>query len=282
MVNREGSKFNWSLIYDIKVADRLLECKIDMMMANVQGDDVRARPSPSTERANGVNGVSTQSSGKRKPDQNDNYSDLDESGSFSSDIDLKERLRQSESEKIAVIMDHNEMMRKCNERINSYLHEIHLEQEHSRALQSDLDEMRELSCYLDDDRRNCRRVAKEWQRFGRYTVTIMRNEVISYSEKLRTLEAKQTDLMRENGELRDLCVYLDKSRRSDNRLSDDEQENLLKFVICSECKKLRKDNEESELMPAAPGFSADKTNGVDQSKSLSHVRRATGCRIEIM
>ena len=211
------------------------------------------------------------SNGKWAPDHNQNYSDVEERGShsgekvsISSDLDIRERLRQSENEKIAVIMDHNNMIRKCNERIDTHLREIQILEEHNRGLQADISEMRELCCYLDDERKKCRQVAKEWQRFGRYTVTVMRNEVISYSDKLKNLERKQTDLMKENGELRDLCVYLDQSRKNEN---DSKEGNLLNFVICRDCNRLRKENEEVGLGPDVQPAASDKTNCVDQSES---------------
>ena len=222
--------------------------------------------------------------GKWRQDHNHNYSEGEEKdslsedkGSISSDQDLRERLRQSENEKIAVIVDHNNMMRKCNERIDTHLREVQILEEHNRSLQADLSELRELCCYLDDDRKKYRQVAKEWQRFGRYTVTVMRNEVISYSDKLKNLERKQTDLMKENGELRDLCVYLDQSRKNE---SDSREGNLLNFVICSDCKKLRKENEEVGLNPDEEAAGADKGNGVDQSESpLSYSRNRLLYRI---
>ena len=211
------------------------------------------------------------SHGKWTPDHNQNYTEVEErlsqSGekvSISSDEDLRERLRQSENEKIAVIMDHNNMIRKCNERIDIHLQEIQILEEHNRGLQADISEMRELCCYLDDERKKCRQVAKEWQRFGRYTVTVMRNEVISYSDKLKNLERKQTDLMKENGELRDLCVYLDQSRKNEN---DSKEGNLLNFVICRDCNRLRKENEDVDSNPDVQAAGSDKSNCVDQSES---------------
>ena len=217
------------------------------------------------------NGRYHQFHGKFMTDQNHNYSESEEKGSLSeeqgstsSDLELREKLRQSENEKLSVIMDHNSMMRKCNERIDTHLREIQILEEHNKNLQTDLGEMRELCCYLDDDRKKCRQVAKEWQRFGRYTVTVMRNEVLAYSEKLKNLEQKQTDLMKENGELRDLCVYLDQSRKNEN---DSNEGNLLNFVICSDCKKLRKENEDTGLSAGVQPAGPDKSNRVDQSES---------------
>ncbi len=182
---------------------------------------------------------------EEKTDQNQNLSDFmdaEQKSVSNSNLDLSERLRQVESEKIAVIVDHNNMMRTYNERMEIYLHEIRVLQDLNKGLQNDINELRELCCYLDDDRRNCRRVAKEWQKFGRYTVTVMRSEVLSYSEKLNKLETKQTDLIKENSELRDLCLYLDNRRKTEGEEDKQQIENLLKFVICSECKNLRKDD----------------------------------------
>lgn len=233
-----------------------------------------------------LNGLHHPANGKWKTDQNQNYSECEEKSSLSedqgsiySDVDLRERLRLSENEKIAVIMDHNNMMRRCNERIDTHLREIQILEEHNRSLHGDLSEMRELCCYLDDDRKKCRQVAKEWQRFGRYTVTVMRNEVISYSDKLKNLEKKQTDLMKENGELRDLCVYLDQSRKNEN---DANEGSLLNFVICSDCKKLRKEGEDSEISPDVNAAAADKGVGVNQSESCLSRIFETGCSIEFL
>jgi len=217
------------------------------------------------------------SNGKWTPDHNQNFSDLEERGSqsgekvsISSAVDLRERLQQSENEKIAVIMDHNNMIRKCNERIDTHLREIQILEEHNRGLQANISEMRDLCCYLDDERKKCRQVAKEWQRFGRYTVGVMRDEVISYSDKLKNLERKQTDLMKENGELRDLCVYLDQSRRNENGAEDG---NLLNFVICRDCKKLRRENEDVGLNLDVQPACSDKTYSDDHTTKDDYVNK---------
>lgn len=70
--------------------------------------------------------------------------------------------------------------------------------------------------------------------------------------------------MKENGELRDLCVYLDQSRKNEN---DSNEGNLLNFVICSDCKKLRKENEDTGLSAGVQPAGPDKSNRVDQSES---------------
>ncbi len=44
-------------------------------------------------------------------------------------------------------------------------------------LESDNAELRELCCFLDDDRQKGKRLAREWQKFGRYTAKVMKQEV---------------------------------------------------------------------------------------------------------
>ena len=50
-------------------------------------------------------------------------------------------------------------------------------QEEIQKLQQDNQELRDLCCFLDDDRQRGRRLAREWQKFGRYTAKVMRQEV---------------------------------------------------------------------------------------------------------
>lgn len=76
----------------------------------------------------------------------------------------------------------------------------------------DNQELRDLCCFLDDDRQKGRKLAREWQRFGRYTASVMRQEVSAYQNKLRQLDDKQQELIRDNLELKELCLYLDEER----------------------------------------------------------------------
>ncbi|XP_042216071.1 coiled-coil domain-containing protein 85C-like isoform X2 [Homarus americanus] len=75
-------------------------------------------------------------------------------------------------------------------------------------------ELRDLCCFLDDDRQKGRKLAREWQRFGRYTASVMRQEVTAYQNKLRELDAKQQELIKDNLELKELCLYLDEERNN--------------------------------------------------------------------
>lgn len=65
-----------------------------------------------------------------------------------------------------------------------------------------MQELRDLCCFLDDDRQKGRKLAREWQRFGRYTASVMRQEVSAYQNKLRELDTKQQELIKDNLELK--------------------------------------------------------------------------------
>lgn len=109
--------------------------------------------------------------------------------------------------------------------------------ETNQRLNDDNQELRDLCCFLDDDRQKGRKLAREWQRFGRYTASVMRQEVSAYQvrsviskstkllqnspsqphkmslqNKLRQLDDKQQELIRDNLELKELCLYLDEER----------------------------------------------------------------------
>lgn len=74
--------------------------------------------------------------------------------------------------------------------------------EANQRLSDDNQELRDLCCFLDDDRQKGRKLAREWQRFGRYTASVMRQEVSAYQAKLRELDAKQHELIKDNLELK--------------------------------------------------------------------------------
>ncbi|XP_078351954.1 coiled-coil domain-containing protein 85C-A-like isoform X2 [Oculina patagonica] len=139
---------------------------------------------------------------------------------------MVEKVKQCEAEKLKVMKDQGNLMKEFNKRMQVHLEEIRLLKDVNQKLQADLQELRDLTCYLDDDRQKCRKLAREWQRFGRYTASVMRNEVANYQEKLKLLEQKQSELSKDNAELKELCLYLDRQRESvalENR------------TLCSKC-----------------------------------------------
>lgn len=58
--------------------------------------------------------------------------------------------------------------------------ELRTLKEANQRLSDDNQELRDLCCFLDDDRQKGRKLAREWQRFGRYTASVMRQEVSAY------------------------------------------------------------------------------------------------------
>lgn len=139
---------------------------------------------------------------------------------------MVDKVKQCEAEKLKVMTDQGNLMKEFNKRMQVHLEEIRLLKDVNQKLQADLQELRDLTCYLDDDRQKCRKLAREWQRFGRYTASVMRNEVANYQEKLKLLEEKQNELSKDNAELKELCLYLDRKRESvalENR------------TVCSKC-----------------------------------------------
>merc|ERR1719150_1609982 len=90
--------------------------------------------------------------------------------------------------------------------------EVRSLKELTARLSEDNKELRDLCCFLDDDRQKGRKLAREWQRFGRYTASVMRQEVSNYQTKLKDLAGKQDELIRDNLELKELCLYLDEER----------------------------------------------------------------------
>lgn len=127
---------------------------------------------------------------------------------------MVDKVKQCEADKLKVMKDQGNLMKEFNKRMQVHLEEIRLLKDVNQKLQADLQELRDLTCYLDDDRQKCRKLAREWQRFGRYTASVMRNEVANYQEKLKLLEEKQSELSKDNVELKELCLYLDRKRES--------------------------------------------------------------------
>lgn len=105
-----------------------------------------------------------------------------------------------------------------NAHIQSLVNELRVLKETNARLLDDNQELRDLCCFLDDDRQKGRKLAREWNRFGKYTASVMRSEVQAYQNKLRQLDDKQQELIRDNLELKELCLYLDEERTRTNLL----------------------------------------------------------------
>ncbi|XP_049755518.1 coiled-coil domain-containing protein 85C isoform X1 [Elephas maximus indicus] len=126
--------------------------------------------------------------------------------------ELARRLRRAEGEKVGLMLEHGGLMRDVNRRLQQHLLEIRGLKDVNQRLQDDNQELRELCCFLDDDRQKGRKLAREWQRFGRHAAGAVWHEVARSQQKLRELEARQEALLRENLELKELLLLVDEER----------------------------------------------------------------------
>ncbi|XP_075700171.1 coiled-coil domain-containing protein 85C [Rhinoderma darwinii] len=141
--------------------------------------------------------------------------------------DLLKRLRKVDIEKMNLMVEHGNLMKDVNRRLQVHLHEIRSLKEVNQKLQDDNQELRELCCFLDDDRQKGKKLSREWQRFGRHTAGSMWKEVGSYQQKLKELESKQEALLKDNLELKEIVLMLDEERNgAGSRTSIDSQNSL--------------------------------------------------------
>lgn len=141
--------------------------------------------------------------------------------------ELVKKLRRVDGEKMNLMIEHGNMMKDINRRLQVHLHEIRSLKEVNQKLQDDNHELRELCCFLDDDRQKGKKLSREWQRFGRYTASAMWKEVGAYMMKLKELEANQESVLKENSELKEIIVMLDEERNgAGSRSSIDSQSSL--------------------------------------------------------
>ncbi|XP_075452330.1 coiled-coil domain-containing protein 85A isoform X3 [Ascaphus truei] len=138
------------------------------------------------------------------------------------------RLRRAEAEKMSAMLDHSNLIREVNRRLQLHLGEIRGLKDVNQKLQEDNQELRDLCCFLDDDRQKGKRISREWQRLGKYTSGIMQKEVALYLQKLKDLEVRQEEMVKENMELKEFCFLLDeeKSGGAGSRSSIDSQISL--------------------------------------------------------
>uniref|UniRef100_A0A3Q2QB62 Coiled-coil domain containing 85C, b n=1 Tax=Fundulus heteroclitus TaxID=8078 RepID=A0A3Q2QB62_FUNHE len=141
--------------------------------------------------------------------------------------ELVRKLRRVDGEKMILMIEHGNLMKDINRRLQVHLHEIRSLKEVNQKLQDDNHELRELCCFLDDDRQKGKKLSREWQRFGRYTAGAMWKEVGAYMMKLKELEANQESVLRENSELKEIILMLDEERNgAGSRSSIDSQSSL--------------------------------------------------------
>lgn len=91
--------------------------------------------------------------------------------------DLVRILRRIEGDYKHLLGEHGNVIKDVNRRFQIFVLEVRSLKEFNQKLQDDNQELRDLCCFLDDDRQRGRKLAREWQRFGRYTASVMKSEV---------------------------------------------------------------------------------------------------------
>ncbi|KFP26111.1 Coiled-coil domain-containing protein 85A, partial [Colius striatus] len=133
------------------------------------------------------------------------------------------------------MLDHSNLIREVNRRLQLHLGEIRGLKDINQKLQEDNQELRDLCCFLDDDRQKGKKVSREWQRLGRFSASVMHKEVALYLQKLKELEVRQEEVVKENLELKELCVLLDEEKGggAGSRSSIDSQISLCQLTATS-------------------------------------------------
>lgn len=118
-------------------------------------------------------------------------------------------------------------------------------------------------------------MSREWQRLGRYSASVMHKEVALYLQKLKELEVRQEEVVKENLELKELCVLLDEEKGggAGSRSSIDSQISLCQLTATS-----------TYMRDVGDGSSTSSTGSTDSpdhhkhhpSTSPEHLQKARG------
>ncbi|XP_067148852.1 coiled-coil domain-containing protein 85A isoform X5 [Apteryx mantelli] len=185
--------------------------------------------------------------------------------------ELIRSLRRAEAEKMSAMLDHSNLIREVNRRLQLHLGEIRglkvagaagrVSPDINQKLQEDNQELRDLCCFLDDDRQKGKKVSREWQRLGRYSASIMHKEVALYLQKLKELEVRQEEVVKENLELKELCVLLDEEKTggAGSRSSIDSQISLCQLTATS-----------TSIRDVGDGSSTSSTGSTDSPDHHKH------------
>lgn len=182
--------------------------------------------------------------------------------------DLVRRLRRLENRNMDLMLEHGNMMKDVNRSLQVHLHEIRSLKEVNQKLQDDNQELRELCCFLDDDRQKGKKVSREWQRFGRYTASVLWKDVGLYQQKLRELEASQEALRTENTDLKEIVLMLDEERSgAGSRSSIDSQSSLSNL------------NGSGSVRDVGDGSSTSSTGSAGSPDHHNHLHKASEGKI---
>ncbi|KAK0412282.1 hypothetical protein QR680_006128 [Steinernema hermaphroditum] len=127
---------------------------------------------------------------------------------------LRKKVVMLEAENRRFMASQGQLIAESNRKTELHLNEIGLLKEEVRNLRKGNKELRDLCCFLDDDRQKSRKLAKEWQKFANYTSHLMKQEVHAYQGRLREMEDRHQMMVMENDQLKRLCLYLDEQRQT--------------------------------------------------------------------
>ena len=132
--------------------------------------------------------------------------------------ELVGRLRKEESDKISALIQRGRLIKEVNKQLQGHLLEIRELKVINQRLQEENQELRDLCCFLDDDRLKVKKLSREWQLFGHHASKVMREDLGGYLKKLADLERLQDGLVKENLDLKELCLVLEEEcvSRSDS------------------------------------------------------------------
>uniref|UniRef100_A0A914Q4L1 Uncharacterized protein n=1 Tax=Panagrolaimus davidi TaxID=227884 RepID=A0A914Q4L1_9BILA len=95
-----------------------------------------------------------------------------------------------------------------------HLNEIRMLKDEIKSLRTNNQQLQDICCFLDEDRQKTRQLSKEWQKFGKYTSDLMKQEITAYQQRIQEQQTRHQQLLSENDELKRLCLYLDEQRQA--------------------------------------------------------------------
>uniref|UniRef100_UPI00398F6834 coiled-coil domain-containing protein 85B n=1 Tax=Pristiophorus japonicus TaxID=55135 RepID=UPI00398F6834 len=121
-------------------------------------------------------------------------------------VQLVQQLRRAEADKVAALVQRGRLIQEVNRQLEGHLLEVRQLKAANQRLRDENQELRHLCCFLDEERLKARRLARQWQGFGRHAARVMREDVGGYLRKLAELEQLQGALAQDNRDLQELCL----------------------------------------------------------------------------
>ncbi|XP_022697254.1 coiled-coil domain-containing protein 85C-like isoform X3 [Varroa jacobsoni] len=102
-------------------------------------------------------------------------------------------LERVETQHLHLVVEYNAKMRDMARAVEQHRQEV------VQLKESENEELRNMCCFLDDERERAHKLVTEWRRFGRYTASILSHELNSYHTKLNQLESRQNRILSGSG-----------------------------------------------------------------------------------